>query len=101
MNYLTALKTARDHFGMDAVAIMSEDRCPVSELIEAAETSPTASGSSGFEVRIRTDQQVTTSVGTQIPAWAIYDELPATGANGEDEEAEPLLKVVSGEDLSR
>lgn len=101
MNYLTALKTARDYFGMEAVAIMSEDRCPVSELIEAAETSPTASGSSDFEVRIRTDQQVTTSLGTQIPAWAIHNELPTGEGNGEDEEDEPLLKVVSGEDLSR
>ena len=101
MNYLTALKTARDYFGMDAVAIMSEDRCPVSELIEAVETSPMASSSSGFEVRIRADQQFTTALGTQIPAWAIYDELPASDGNGEDEEAEPLLRVVAGEDLSR
>lgn len=100
MNYLLALKTARDHFGMGAVAVMAGDLSPLSELIEAAETSPTASESGGFEVRIRTDQHYTTGSGSRVAAWAIYDELPTGEANGEDEEGEPLLKVVSGKDLT-
>ena len=99
MNYLLALKTARDHFGMDAMALMGSNLSPLSELIDAAETSPTASESAGFEVRIRTDQHYTTSSGAQIVAWAIYDELPTSETDGEDEEAEPLLMVVSGKDL--
>ena len=99
MKYLHALKTARDHFGMDAMAIRGDDVSPLSELIEAGETSPIG-GSFGFEVRIRTDQHYTTDSGVQVLAWAIYDEVPATEANGEDEEAEPLLKVVSGKDLT-
>ena len=99
MNYLLALKTAREHFGMDAMAVMGSDLSPLSELIEAAETSPTASQSAGFEVRIRTDQHYTTNSGEQVPAWAIYDEVPAPEGDGEDEEAEPLLKMVSGKDL--
>lgn len=97
MQYLLALKTARDHFGMDAMAVMAGDMSPLSELIEAAETSPMASA--GFEVRIRTDQHYTTDSGAQVTAWAIYDEVPATEANGEDEEAEPLLRILSGKDL--
>lgn len=45
---------------MDVVAVTAEGTSPLSDLIEAAETSPVESG---FEVRVRTDQQVITSVG--------------------------------------
>lgn len=99
MQYLLALKTARDHFGMDAVAVMAGDTSPLSELIEAAETSPM--DSAGFEVRIRTDQHYTTDSGAQVETWAIYDELPPGESDGEDdEEGEPLLMVVSGKELT-
>ena len=65
----------------------------------SAETSPTASESGGFEVRIRTDQHYTTDSGTRISAWTIYDELPTSQANDEDEEAKLLLRIVSGKEL--
>ena len=97
MQYMLALKTARDHLGVDAIAVMAGDTLPLSELIESAEASPM--DSAGFEVRIRTDQHYTTDSGAQVAAWAIYDEIPASEANGEDEEDEPLLKVVSGKDF--
>lgn len=59
----------------------------------------TCSQSAGFEVRIRTDQHYTTDSGRRIAAWAIYDELPPGEGDGEDEEAELLLRIVSGKDL--
>ena len=82
------------------VSLLPGPASQVSGLIEASETSPTASQLAGFEVRIRTDQHYTTGSGSRVAAWAIYDELPTSEANGEDEEGEPLLKVVSGKDLS-
>lgn len=101
MNYLQALKTARDHFGHDAFAVEGGSISPISELIEQAETAPTVAGSSNVEVRVRTDAEVITSSGTRVPAWAVHDELPPGEGNGEDEEEEPLLWVISGEDLHR
>lgn len=101
MNYLLALKTARDHFGHDAFAVEGGSISPISELIEQAETAPIVEGSSTLEVRIRTDAEVITSSGTRVPAWAVYEEMPPGEGNSEEEEGEPLLRVISGEDLHR
>lgn len=99
MNYLQALKTTRDYFGMDAMAVLGEDIFAVSELIEQDETSPMASGSANAEVRLQTGGSITTATGTQIPAWAIFEATEAGQPNATDEEKEPLLLVVSGKDL--
>lgn len=99
MNYLQALKTARDYFGHEATAIQGDEIIPLSELIEQAETSPTVSSSEGVEVRLQTGGALTTATGTQIPAWALFEAGPAGQSNAEDEEKEPLLLIVSGKDL--
>lgn len=100
MNYLHALKTARDYFGMDAMAIQGEKVLALSDVIEQAETAPMASGFSNVEVTLRTGGTLTTATGAEIPAWAVFEAVPAGEANGEDAENEPLLLIVSGEDLA-
>lgn len=99
MNYLQALKTARDYFGMDAVAIQGEDIIPLSELIEQAETAPVVSGSSDVEVRLDTGGQLTTAAGNQIPAWAVSQAPEGEQSSSPQADSEPLLIVVSGKDL--
>lgn len=99
MNYLQALKTARDYFGHDAVAIHGSEISPLSELIQEAEAAPSVSSSTNIDIRLQTSGQLATSAGIQIPAWAMFEAGPPGQSNSDDAEGEPLLIVASGKDL--
>lgn len=99
MNYLQALKTARDYFGMDAMAIRGDEISPLSELIEQAEAAPTAADSPDDDVRLDTAGQLITAEGVRITAWAISEADEGGNHASSDGDPEPMLIVVSGKDL--